>query len=134
MKCGEYILVIAPNNYPGKLYRNRYCYEHHLVYWQNTGHAISNGEIIHHKDGNKRNNAFDNLILLNKYQHDKLHASLIKTSYVRLKCPGCGSIFVRRKNNTHLSKRTQSVSCCSRHCIGLFTNLPFDKKMKALRG
>ena len=37
MKNGDYILVKAPTNYPGKKYRNKYCYEHHLVYWQHYG-------------------------------------------------------------------------------------------------
>ena len=31
MKSGNYILIKAPDNYPGKKYRGKYCYEHHYV-------------------------------------------------------------------------------------------------------
>ena len=30
---GDYILVVAPDDYPGVRYREKYCYEHYLVYW-----------------------------------------------------------------------------------------------------
>lgn len=37
MRCGPYILIIPPPEYPGKKYRGRYAYEHHVVWWENTG-------------------------------------------------------------------------------------------------
>ena len=74
MKNGPYELVIAPPEYPGKRYRGRYCYEHHLVWRENTGHVVQPGEHIHHKDENKRNNDFDNLRLKGKSEHRREHA------------------------------------------------------------
>ena len=34
MKNGPYILVAALETYPGKKYRGKYCYEHHMVWWK----------------------------------------------------------------------------------------------------
>ena len=54
----EYKFVKAPENYPGKIYQfgNRIL-EHHLVWWENTGELVEDGEIIHHKNENKINDA-----------------------------------------------------------------------------
>lgn len=56
MKNGDYLLAVAPENYPGKRYRGRYCSEHTLVYWQHYGIVPNKDEVIHHIDGNKHNN------------------------------------------------------------------------------
>lgn len=61
MKNGDYELVRAPPGYPGKRYRGLYCYEHHLVWWQNTGALPPEGHVVHHKNENKRDNRFENL-------------------------------------------------------------------------
>lgn len=132
MRNGEYILVIAPDNYTGKRYRKKYCYEHHLVYWQNTGHILSKGEVIHHKDGNKHNNVFENLELINVEEHSSLHGKNVLTNLVKLKCPGCGKIFIKPKRLTHLVRKNYNVTCCSRKCIGKFTSLDSKKQESAI--
>lgn len=73
MKNGPYEMVIAPKDYPGKKYRDRYCYEHTLVWWKNTGTIPKDNEIIHHKNGNKRDNPFSNLELRKKGGHVNYH-------------------------------------------------------------
>ena len=51
MRNGKYVLVIAPKEYPGCKYRNKYIYKHVLVWWQHTGELpILNKIIIHHND------------------------------------------------------------------------------------
>ena len=89
MKNGSYILVIASENYPGKKYRDRYCYEHHLVYWKETGIIPKKGEIIHHKDENKTNNNFSNLKLIYSSEHNKIHSSV---AYLTFKCNYCKKV------------------------------------------
>ena len=122
MKNGPYELVIAPVEYPGKRYRNRYCYEHHLVWWQNTGALPKEHDEIHHKDGNKRNNSFDNLALLRKKDHAAHHVSSRGRGMVKLICPTCKKEFVRRRGSTCLAKRA-NVTFCSRKCSGSFNHL-----------
>lgn len=119
MKNGDYVLVIAPDNYPGKKYRGRYCFEHHLVYWQEHGITPGDGEVIHHKNGNKRDNSIENLKLESKIEHNRNHTLSRGKTYVRLKCPNCGKIFIREKKQTHLVKQTH-YTCCNRHCSKQF--------------
>jgi hypothetical protein len=73
VRNGPYTLVIAPEAYPGMRYRGRYCYEHHAVWWEKTGAAVPFGHVIHHVDGDKRNNAPGNLELLNIREHSRRH-------------------------------------------------------------
>lgn len=114
---GEYSMVIAPQNYPGKKYRGKYCYEHHLVYWQHYEVIPKKDEIIHHKNENKFDNDISNLELLKRKKHSEYHNKKRKVSYILLKCPYCSKEFVKQKRNTFIIKGGQ-YTCCSRKCIG----------------
>lgn len=127
---GDYILVVAPDDYPGKKYRDRYCYEHHLVYWNTYGIIPKDEEIIHHKDGNKHNNDISNLELLTSTEHKKLHGQSKLENLVILKCPNCESMFIRTRRNTHLIKK-QKYTACSRSCSGFITHM--DTQLKQQR-
>ena len=124
---GDYILVKAPEDFIGKKYRGRYCYEHHLVYWQHYHIVPKDDEVIHHIDGNKHNNDISNLELISKSEHSANHTRKRGKTMVLLRCPACQKEFVRVKSNTYLVK-SNSVTCCSRACIGRFTNLPKQVK------
>ena len=76
MKNGSYELVEAPVDYPGRRYRNRYVYEHHLVWWENTGQLVPVGSVVHHKNGCKRDNQFQNLELKEHGVHTSDHRVL----------------------------------------------------------
>lgn len=115
MRNGEYILVIAPDDYPGKKYRGRYCYEHHLVYWQHHDIVPKKDELIHHIDGNKHHNVIENLELQLRTEHTAHHNRLEGRKHVLLKCPICNIVFERLHSKTHLSKKTRAT-CCSRQC------------------
>lgn len=51
--------------------------EHRLV-WEAAHGPIPDGYEIHHVDGNGHNNSLDNLVLLSRSEHTKLHARLRK--------------------------------------------------------
>ena len=118
MKNGPYELVIAPPNYPGKLYRNKYVYEHHLNWWLKTKEIIQEGFIIHHKDGNKRNNHSDNLKLLTKKDHTAQH-NLERTTYETRQCSLCNVSF--KKPPSYFSYRLKMGQtrfyCCRSHQV-----------------
>ena len=76
MRNGPYIMVKAPKGYPGKRYRGRYAYEHHVVYWKKHGVVPKKGQLVHHKDENTRNNRPDNLKLMTTTKHKQLHAQI----------------------------------------------------------
>lgn len=65
--------------------------EHHYVWFKNTGYwpDTSKGEQIHHIDGNKLNNDYSNLILVDVASHSAIHKNyeqltclLIKEGYI----------------------------------------------------
>ena len=46
----------------------------HYVWFKNTGYWPVRGEIIHHIDGNCRNDEFSNLRLMTKAEHTRIHS------------------------------------------------------------
>jgi ssDNA-binding Zn-finger/Zn-ribbon topoisomerase 1 len=127
MRNGDYIMVIAPDDYPGKKYRGKYCYEHYLVYWNAYGVIPGDDEIIHHRDEDKHHNVPENLILMTRKDHSAMHDSEKLSSLVVLKCPGCQKIFIREKRQSFLQK-SSSYTCCCRACIGITTSLPISEQ------
>ena len=121
MRNGDYNLVVAPEEYPGKKYRGRYCSEHTLVWWEHTGTVPGPDECLHHRDENKQHNVFENLELKKKKVHAREHQSAHGRAMVKMVCPSCGGIFERPRGNTSLVNSLQGkLNFCSRRCIGLF--------------
>ncbi len=117
VKNGHYELVVAPDGYPGKRYRGRYCYEHHLVYWQVTGTLPSKSECLHHINDNKRDNRFENLELMTISDHSSGHAP--RASMSKLTCAYCGKKFVRATKDVKHAKNNlgQTDFYCDRVCM-----------------
>lgn len=63
-----------------------YVYEHIVVAEESIGRPLEKDECVHHLDFNRSNNRIDNLIVLLKSQHSKLHmwfdagAPVVKTA------------------------------------------------------
>lgn len=49
-------------------------HEHRVVMEAAIGRPLSSEEIVHHKDGNPRNNSLDNLAVMSQAEHAALHA------------------------------------------------------------
>jgi len=50
--------------------------EHIVIIEREIGKRIPNGMVVHHIDGNKRNNKRDNLFLCTVSEHNNLHARI----------------------------------------------------------
>lgn len=116
MRNGEYTLVVAPPDYPGMRYRGRYCYEHHLVWWQHTGETLRRGEVVHHRDGVKTNNVFANLEKHTVGDHVRHHAR--PPQMISVTCWWCHAPYemMLRDYKSRAKEVGHTNFCCSRSC------------------
>ena len=119
MKNGPYELIIAPQDYPGKKYRDRYAYEHHVVFWRSNGFVPPKGYEIHHINGKKRDNRIENLGLLSSVIHRKEHGQekRLRTQF-KTECGFCKKPFAIQGADARnrLKKRKFGKLFCSRAC------------------
>jgi hypothetical protein len=67
-----YVLELS-KNHPNRDSQG-YVYKHRLVVEKNIGRILNDGEVVHHIDGNKKNNNIENLLLFNSHSdHIKHH-------------------------------------------------------------
>jgi hypothetical protein len=113
MRNGDYNLVRAPPAYPGKRYRGKYIYEHHLVWWEHTGQLVPDKHVIHHRDENKRNIVFSNLELKTAVEHSAEHNRREKAT---VPCGFCGGVVTLRPSvlRTRLKASMSGKVYCSR--------------------
>ena len=118
MTHGKYILVVVPDDYPGKRYRGRYAYEHHVVWWVAAGEVVDTSvDVLHHEDGNGHNNAFSNLVKKKKSDHTRDHHTKAET--VIISCDWCGCDFTRTVRRCKMSQKAGYFHsfCCRSHQI-----------------
>lgn len=98
-----YVLLRVGKDHPHADVRG-YAYEHRLIAEAAIGRALTSNEVVHHIDGNKSNNAPENLQVVTATEHCFEHRS--STSRDRLRKPGqpnqsvacacgCGTTFDR---------------------------------------
>lgn len=118
VKHKEYTWAKLEENHP-KVTKLGYVLHHRVVMENHLGRLLDDDEIVHHKNGDKRDNRIQNLEVLNRSEHSRAHALERGIQMVVLKCPNCSKIFERRKGQTFLQKGTSSTSC-SRKCASIF--------------
>ena len=84
------------------------------------GRLLRSNEVVHHIDGNKKNNDINNLQLLTNKEHATLHGKKHGRKMAVLKCPYCGKIFETYYNQSFIQKGYK-YSCCSATCRGKFS-------------
>jgi hypothetical protein len=131
MKNGNYILIVAPDDWPGTRYRGKYCYEHQYVYWKNTG-INPKGHVIHHKDENPHNNDFSNLEISTHKDHAVLHMTVGRLM-VDLMCPMCHRLFTKPRNITHLVLAKSKATYCSRSCSARASHVKVNTDNNVIR-
>jgi len=76
---GGYIAVRVSVDYPGAwgppgLKRFKYAYEHDVVMTKRLGRPLREDERVHHRNGDKTDNADENLELMTVSEHAKYHS------------------------------------------------------------
>ena len=118
---GEYNYALVPEH--PNVTKNGYVLLHRVIIENHIGRLLTEDEIVHHKDHNKKNNDISNLEVLTKDEHSRIHMYERGKYYVKLKCPWCGKEFETPRNKTHLVKhKTINCTFCSRRCSGSFSS------------
>lgn len=114
---GDYIYAVVPEH--PKATKNHYVLMHRIIMENYLGRLLTEKEVVHHKDHNKKNNSIDNLELINRVAHIQLHSREHGRQMVKLICPWCKKEFVTEKRKTHLQKPSKyHCTCCSNSCRG----------------
>lgn len=117
---GDYNYALVPEH-PNAT-NNGYVLEHRVIMENHLGRLLNANEVVHHIDGNKKNNNILNLELMTREQHTSEHSRQKGHWIAKLKCPWCKKVFYRRKRQTFLSKKNKlNCTCCSRSCSGKFS-------------
>lgn len=114
---GDYNYAIV-SNHPCAI-KHGYVLEHRVIIENHLNRILESHEVVHHINGNKKDNRIENLQVLSNEEHSCLH-SLERLRLIDVyRCPNCYNIFERYNNQSSRSKKAKA-SFCSRSCNGKF--------------
>jgi len=120
VKKGDYLYAVVKEH--PRATKHGYVLLHRIIMENHLGRLLNEDEVVHHKNGNKKDNELSNLSLTTYSEHASRHGSEKGHLVVILKCPFCGRIFERTKSETHLAKGG-NITLCSRKCNGSFNRI-----------
>lgn len=95
---GEYDYALVPNH-PNST-KDGYVLYHRIIVENHLKRILSQDEVVHHKNSNKKDNRIENLEVLSVREHARLHGLSRGRTLVDFKCPYCKKLFTKPKRNT----------------------------------
>jgi hypothetical protein len=117
---GDYNRCVV-KDHPNRTKVGSYVLHHRIVMENHLGRLLNKDEVVHHINGDKKDNRIENLELMDFKKHTKMHRTIGK-KMVTLKCPECKIIFDRERRQTFLIKKKFNFTFCSRVCGSKFSN------------
>jgi hypothetical protein len=99
--------------------KHGYILEHRAIIENHIKRVLNPKEVVHHKNGNTKDNRLENLELLSRKEHSRMH-QLQKCPTIEFVCPNCGKRFFKKRHRTFLACKNRKFTACSRKCAGTF--------------
>lgn len=115
---GDYNYAVVKNHPNATKYG--YVLHHRIVMENHLGRLLNSNEVVHHINGQKKDNRIENLEVHDSIKHNRSHGILQGRKIVVLRCPNCEVIFKREHRQTHLIK-SSNWTTCSNSCRGKFS-------------
>jgi hypothetical protein len=117
--CG-YILLKKPNHHRANFFG--FVYQHHIVAEKKLRRRLRKEEIVHHIDGDPKNNKPDNLEIMTRAEHARMHA--VERAKERgvddpnrfKKCPMCSLVKLRSDFSPTTNRGRPTVASYCRPC------------------
>lgn len=117
---GEYMYAVVKDH--PKAIRHGYVLAHRVIMENHLGRILNDNEVVHHINGDKKDNNIGNLEVMDAVEHNRYHALKQGKWWADLVCPNCGIIFTLPVAKTRLVKGRGKYNCCSKKCRGKFSS------------
>lgn len=117
IKRGGYFYAKIPEH-PNASSRN-YVYEHRVVMENSIKRFLTSFEVVHHINGNGKDNRIENLLLTIASEHTAGHNKENAHGDITLECDFCKKMFKRGYHNRPELKKNRNNFCC-RECMYSF--------------
>lgn len=102
VRKGDYLYAVVPEH--PRATSNGYVLEHRVLMENKLNRLLETNEEVHHIDGDRHNNTIENLEVVSRGEHQRLHMKLRfpkGRTMIAMVCDGCGTTFEREKRNSH---------------------------------